>query len=859
MKLLVFSIIVGIFVLCGGGGVFVSPVVCQTTGCQPCANCNETCVPCVPDLPCNETENNLVEFPSCSLLIPMDHLAYGLDPERRGNVNPLWDPPNLRFNFRTYGLLVRLLHADIPLRWIIRDGKQKATDFNEIDVVKNVSMVYPNASSVTFMRNFTSGLFLIEVEYRAAAEPIIEAYNAETAATEGSALQVVVYELNENQETDPGALPSGPDVAPGFFFPLAHNVNRKPFVAVFDSSMSGKYEIQLQFLNNSGWVRNETWDFDGDTIPWANRTQPRPSNIHYTLLSKDDAATFQDDICLTFATEPHFHSGPDPNVAIPFIQVARQFVEAGGNVLFECGGIQTYENCDVEVPTAGVPPCTNESLGFFSTGGFSKIPPGGGDLDGTTPYTWYHGSLPAMQMDDNWDFQDGSVHLMKLVTSSMCAGCQDSELRDSLSEKAVFALSETSTGGSEELYIVSSGKLRRDQEQGYNFFMLAGHHYNDPNPIGDLTYRTGARVYMNAALIPSNRPAICGFDIPDPDPPQDGKKRRNHPRRALAKRANPEAIPCGCNLFYDACGVCGGPNTGSCGQGIGACCLDQLCDWPSTQSECLGNYQGDDTDCFTTPSICTSAPDTSGACCDPVAESCSVTSYSLCVDGGGEFLGDGTSCSPGSPCASSNLGACCRAAGTCEDMVYPQQCPFPDIHLGTGSVCGGASTCPTGACCDASAGSCSITTPNTCSAGVYQGDGTECATTNCTTEATSGACCPSPTLTVCSLVADESLCSGVYHGDSSTCSPTNPCDPTTSTDTDTGGDGGGDDTLPTGTIAGIAAAAGVVCCCLLLLLLLITLIGTVVWFGVRKKAQRAAIRGSGSSSSNWANAFHDEI
>jgi len=137
----------------------------------------------------------------------------------------------------------------------------------------------------------------------------------------------------------------------------------------------------------------------------------------------------------------------------------------------------------------------------------------------------------------------------------------------------------------------------------------------------------------------------------------------------------------------------------------------------------------------------------SGACC--AGGSCSIETAVDCSAAGGDYLGDGSTCT-GVDCAH---GACC--AGLACSITTEAGC-VGDYH-GDGSTCAGVD-CAQGACC--AGGSCSITTEAGC-AGDYHGDGTTCVGVDCT----HGACCSGG---ACSITT-EAGCAGDYYGDGTTC------------------------------------------------------------------------------------------
>jgi len=107
-------------------------------------------------------------------------------------------------------------------------------------------------------------------------------------------------------------------------------------------------------------------------------------------------------------------------------------------------------------------------------------------------------------------------------------------------------------------------------------------------------------------------------------------------------------------------------------------------------------------------------------------------------------------------------GACCLNAGQCLE-TYQTNCDAGGGEWqGNGTSCT-SSSCedPQGACC--LGGACSVDTEWNCSlsGGSYAGDGTDCASTGCT----EGACCID---TDCSLTL-QADCAGSWYGDNTTC------------------------------------------------------------------------------------------
>jgi hypothetical protein len=101
-------------------------------------------------------------------------------------------------------------------------------------------------------RPLTNSLFFLKN-----IQPIIQAFGS----------NVNVYKLSEPTTAD-----------------VRYTLNKKPFVAVLDSS--GFNEIQIGYLLSAG--------FENGT--------------HFQVMSKEQANSFDSGVCVSLATEPHFES-----------------------------------------------------------------------------------------------------------------------------------------------------------------------------------------------------------------------------------------------------------------------------------------------------------------------------------------------------------------------------------------------------------------------------------------------------------------------------------------------------------------------------------------------------------------------
>ncbi|WP_143751910.1 Calx-beta domain-containing protein, partial [Maribacter sp. 4U21] len=216
-------------------------------------------------------------IPSGSLVIPMDN-----DLQKKGN--------SALFNLRSYGLLVRLLHANVPLKWAIKTGKPK----DGIDFTGRVQRIAP-ANVATTTRSFRSGPFIVYPGYENEARQVINSYNNSLNSNE----KVHVYELKENINID-----------------IKYDFTHKPKAALLDNG--GNADIHQQILIDAGLIEN----------------------IHY-FKEGINAEDLKKEACYTFVSEAH---ADEDNVSKNAVDNIKKFVQDGGNFFGQCAGGRAYEN-----------------------------------------------------------------------------------------------------------------------------------------------------------------------------------------------------------------------------------------------------------------------------------------------------------------------------------------------------------------------------------------------------------------------------------------------------------------------------------------------------------------------------------
>jgi hypothetical protein len=219
-------------------------------------------------IPLVNAATNLV---MASETLPAGTLIIAMDQVLQGN-----STTTLR---QAYGLAVRLLHAGIPLKWIIDPNKTVRT---AVDLSASARQRYPSTGSYD-IRNFKTGPLAIYPGFEAQAQAVINAY--------GNGIRV--YELQNatvaNINTD-----------------LTH----KPFVFVENDSNADKHTNILSAAGlNSG--------------------------THYTSGS---LTTVTSSSCVTIITVPH-----NDNITNAQRDAVIAFTRDGGNFFAQCAAVRAFQ------------------------------------------------------------------------------------------------------------------------------------------------------------------------------------------------------------------------------------------------------------------------------------------------------------------------------------------------------------------------------------------------------------------------------------------------------------------------------------------------------------------------------------
>jgi hypothetical protein len=208
----------------------------------------------------------------------------------------------------------------------------------------------------------------------------------------------------------------------------------------------GKADIHSTILDQAGFVAGQ----------------------HYDVILAATLLTINADSCYTVVTEPHFD--PGGRNTDPQANAVRSFLDSGGNFLAQCHAILTYEN--------------NTAYGYFQTS--SGVV---GSDTGDTDLLYANPDLSYSQFEDDIDgSQGGSVEDYTFDTGSSFQNDGHSHV---------------SNDPETDVFIATASKITNGA--GSNVYYLGGHDYKG----NTIEQYNGKRMYLNAVMTPSARPAIC--------------------------------------------------------------------------------------------------------------------------------------------------------------------------------------------------------------------------------------------------------------------------------------------------------------------------------------------------------------
>ena len=332
------------------------------------------------------------------------------------------------FNLRAYGLANLFLQNNIPVKWAIKPNKSKDDpDFsaNVTRIAGNVGIAGPAAVT------FSGGPFVVPAEYDTPSlRSMITTFN-------NGGVDVVVYKTNAASMVD-----------------VRYNLTHKPKIAVGPDGG-----------NFGTGVHQDLFDAAG--IP------------NYVSVTDDIIDT---NSCYTLATQAH-------SISSTFVNLYKQFVISGGNLLLQCASVRTFEN-----NANGHFQTTNPGYSVFGTGtmDFST-----GDAVNTT-LIYPEGSMPFNQFIGILANQDGAVTEYAYAPG----GGEDHDNR----------ISVRNSGSNASKLVATVSELGAPGTAGSAVFELGGHDYTRTDSGASAIERlNGQRMALNTIFVPVTRPNSCGL------------------------------------------------------------------------------------------------------------------------------------------------------------------------------------------------------------------------------------------------------------------------------------------------------------------------------------------------------------
>lgn len=233
---------------------------------------------------------NIENIKSGSYVIPMDEFNQSIT---NGNTTAI--------NVRAYGLVYALLNNNIPIKWVIKSGKER----QDIDFTASSRRIFPNESTISSSIDYKHGAFVISVddfEINSCVNGISSAQSTidDLIRSYGGAVNVNVLEEDVNVDVE-------------------YTLRFAPKVAI---------------LNDGGYAEEHESIFDLARIP-------------YTSLSS--AEFFQDYSCFTYITQPHLELIRNAS----YIPSLNEFLDNGGNFLAQCSSVGAFEDAGFFQSTNG--------------------------------------------------------------------------------------------------------------------------------------------------------------------------------------------------------------------------------------------------------------------------------------------------------------------------------------------------------------------------------------------------------------------------------------------------------------------------------------------------------------------------
>lgn len=331
------------------------------------------------------------------------------------------------FNLRAYGLANLFLQNNIPVKWAIKPGKAK----DAVDFTANVTRISggPVGDPGPLSVNFSGGPFVIPVEYDTPSlRTLLTNFN-------NAGTPVVVYKTNAAASID-----------------VRYNLTHKPKIAIGPDGGGFGAGVHQAIFNAAGITQYQAVD---DSIINTNS-------------------------CYTLATQAHSESSN-------FVNLYKQFVQSGGNLLLQCASVETFEN-----NAAGHFQTNNAGYNIFGTS------PSTGAVSTTLVYP--EGAMPFNQFIGILANQTGRVTEYSYASGN--AGINGNRV------------SVRNSGNDASKFVATVSELGAPGTPGSTVFELGGHNYARPDEgetDSAISMLNGQRMLLNAVFVPVTRPAACGL------------------------------------------------------------------------------------------------------------------------------------------------------------------------------------------------------------------------------------------------------------------------------------------------------------------------------------------------------------
>ncbi len=334
------------------------------------------------------------------------------------------------FNLRAYGLANLFLQNNIPVKWAIKPGKAK----DDVDFTASVTRISggPTGDASAANASFRGGPFIIPAEYdNQTLRDLITTFNDQGT-------DVVVYKTTAPTSAD-----------------IRYTLTHKPKIAIGPDGG-----------NFGTGVHQDVFDAAGIT--------------NYDSVTDDIINT---NACYTLATQAHSTSSN-------FVNLYKQFVISGGNLLLQCASIRTFEN-----NANGHFQTTAPGYSIFGTG--TESFPTGDDVDSNS-FAYPDGAMPFNQFLGILANQDGAITEYAYAPSGGPANGNRVSVRN--------------TGNNADKFVATVSELGGAGVAGSAVFELGGHDYSRTDSGASLIQRlNGQRMILNTIFVPVTRPTACGL------------------------------------------------------------------------------------------------------------------------------------------------------------------------------------------------------------------------------------------------------------------------------------------------------------------------------------------------------------